>query len=168
MDPNQSPYGPVKRGGMAAPARAKGLLMSDLQKMNEGQLGMSQAEKQQAIGAATQAAGAQTAALQSQMAGQALATGGPANQFAGQAQQANMALNKQAAETAAQAAGDVNKTNAAITEAQRQDINARLGAQQERARENAMFGVNSALQLQQILAQGAASAGKTAVSGGTL
>ena len=128
-------FGTGAFGGVKAKKRFNTMLLGDLQKMQEGTLGLSDSEKNRVAEGAQMAAGAQAAAQQSDIQRAALAGG--ANPFTGHAAQLSRDIGQQAQGAAAQArvAADEMSTNLAATEAA--DIRARLERQRERQRRDA-------------------------------
>lgn len=137
---------PLKKGvfgGVRSVKRSNDLLMSDLKKMQSGDLGMSQAEKQQAISNQTEAAGRNIGAQQMQL-GQLAA----ANPFAAaQLQTAARQGSGQIAQQGAAAAAGVDQLSSQMAQQEAERIRAQLEAQRERARENTQFAAESALEL---------------------
>ncbi len=139
------------------------ILQDDLRKLQQGNLGLRDQQKEKMVAEATAQASSQAQAQQAEIGRQALAQGGPAGQqFTGQAALLQRELGKQTQAAAGQAATEVNKMDVALAEAQRQDTIARAERQQDRIRENVMFGVENIMNVAAIVGAVLGAAGAAA------
>lgn len=129
-------YQPGAFGGVSARNRANELLLSDLQKMQSGNLGLTNAQKRQMVSNAQTSAGQQIQAQQADLARQAMAAG-PA--WSGQYAAAQQNLGQQAANAGAQAAVSADQLSAQLAAQQEAYIRSQLDAQKERQRQNAQY-----------------------------
>jgi hypothetical protein len=130
-------------GGVKSVQRSNELLLGDLKKMQSGDLGLSDAEKQQQISNQTDTAGRAVGANQ-----MALGQLAAANPFAaGQLQSAARQGSQQVAQAGAQAAQNVDQLSAQMAQQQAEQIRQQLEQQRERRRENTQFAVQTALEI---------------------
>lgn len=140
------------------------ILQQDLKKLQQGTLGLGEQQKEKMVAEATAQASAQAQAQQAEIGRQSLAQGGPAGQqFTGQAALLQREIGKQTQAAAGQAATEVNKIDVALAEAQRQDTIARAERQQDRIRENVMFGMEHLAEVGAIVGAILGAAGAVAV-----
>lgn len=124
------------------PKISKELLRADLERMQAGELGMSEAERRQIVANQRLQASAENAALQSALAQQALAGGGGLQGQQLTALRSGQEATAQAAARGAAVADEASRQQA-LAEAAR--IRDDLHAQQERARQNAQAYTGMAL-----------------------
>jgi len=138
---------------MRAPKRAKKQLLSDIYKMDEGQLGLSTAQKEQTAQSAQQAAAAQAGAQQAQARRADMAAGAG---FSGYSAQAQRDLGTGAQEQAAKSRAQSDAMSAQLEQTQAAEIKGRLERQQERARDNARYWAQFAIDANESMASIAA------------
>jgi hypothetical protein len=136
-------------GGMNAGDRSRKMLLSDLQRAESGNLGMSGGEKRQALDTANQQAGANVAA-QAKNLGQAGLASGPLSSVSGRAASIQRDAAAQLGNAGAMAAADTERTSQALAEQQRQSIKGALEREQDRARQDTQFWVGALLNPQLI------------------
>jgi hypothetical protein len=114
--------------------RERKILREDVQRLREGKLGLSDAEKRRMVGEAQMAASAQQAAQAAQMRQNMAAN----PQVSGMMQQALQAQAAQAPQLAAQAMSQANQASQSLAESRKADILRRMGGQ--RAQLSQAFG----------------------------
>lgn len=125
----------------------KQLLKRDMNLLRSGNLGLTQAERSQAIQRAMQAAGQQAGQAQMQVARDSLSDQG--NRNLGQYAQAQQMIGQQATEAGAQSAAQADTLSQQLAEARRQEI---LGRLQDR--------IKTGMQRQMLQVEGAKNIGK--------
>jgi len=142
-------------GSMQAPKRAKEYLLQDLKKMDQGNLGLSSAQKQQMTQSAQQAAAAQAGAQQADLRQKQMAAG---SGFSGYEAEASRQLATGAGEAAAGTAQKADVLGAQMAQTREKETRGRLERQQERSRDNArywaQFGVDVNESVAAIVAMG--------------
>lgn len=120
------------------------LLKADVQAAAEGRLGMTQAERDQASGAAQEAAARQAAAQIQDVQRATMASG--ANQFTGASAQLQRDIARESANAAAGARVAQDQLSAQIAQARRQALQAALERQQELARADRKMALGLGMQ----------------------
>jgi len=144
-------------GGMEAPTRAKEHLLQDLKKMDQGNLGLTAAQKQQMGQTAQQAAAQQGAAQQTALRRKQLAEGGG---FSGYGAEASRQIAAGTGEAGAQVTQQVEALSGEMAQAQATEIRGRLERQQERKRDNDRYWAQFALDANESMAAIAAMGGE--------
>lgn len=127
--------------GMGATRRHKKALLTDLKAMDEGKLGLSDAEKSQGQRSAQAAAGRQVGQLSGQLNQAAMAGGGGG--LSGDLRQQARDVGQAAAEAGAQASAQQDALSAQLAAQREKEIKARLERQYDRARENRQAVANT-------------------------
>lgn len=148
-------------GPMGAARASKGILGQDVERMQKGELGLSEGEQRSMTDKALQQANRQVAQQQKNINRQAMAAGGTGNQFTGQAAALSRDLAEQSAEAGAKAAQQASELSVQLAEQRAADTRQRLERQQDRARQNVMNGINVAMNTAQLaMGFGATDVGK--------
>ncbi len=121
------------KSGMWAPGTAAELLRSDVEALEGGDLGKSEAEIQQHAGKSATQAGALLGAQQTDLNRERLGSGGG---FGGQFSEMVQQLGGKAAEAGAQARAKAIEWSEQLAEARRAEILGRLERQQDRSKED--------------------------------
>lgn len=116
---------------------SKQLLRADLERLKTGELGLTDAEKEQQVADAQSAAAQQAGQQQAALNRQAAAGGG----FTGQQQATVRKISEQAAEQGARARRSVDELNTRLAEQQRAEILDRLETQRQLSRENTKYWI---------------------------
>jgi len=127
-------------GTWAGPA-ANQLLRQDVKALQEGELGLSEQEKDTMASKQQTLAGQQIGAQQEEINRQQLGSGGG---FAGQYAEMSQALGGQAAQAGAQAYAGADEVSRQLAEGRRAEILGRLERQQDRSRENQQWAIDEA------------------------
>lgn len=127
------PYSMAELSGAMGAVEANRELMKDVEAMREGDLGLSEQEREQLASEAQTAAGAQIQAQQAELTRERMGSGGG---FGGQYAEMQQQLGGQAAEAGARARADADKMSQQLAEARRAEILGRLERQQDRFAEN--------------------------------
>lgn len=149
-------------GGMNPGDRSRKYLLGDLKKMENGQLGMSDAEKRQATDAANATAAANVQGQAKDM-GQASLASGPMGAVSGRAASMQREAAAQLGNAGALASAETEKTSQALAEQQRQAIRGSLEREQDRNRQDTQFWISTLLNPQ--LVSGIGSMTSEAVKG---
>lgn len=120
-------------GALNARKAYVGMLKSDLEKMNEGRLGLSDTEKDKMAGASQAAAGRQAAARQTQLQRDAMAAGGG---FSGEYAEAIGGMADVAGEQGARARQGADVLSQQIVDSKSADLKDRMSAERERRSKN--------------------------------
>jgi hypothetical protein len=124
--------------------QAKQLLLDDLKAMEEGELGLSAAEKGQIVSQAQEEAGATLRAQQADLARQGLQLGGAAR---GEAAKAQRGVAAEAAEIGAKARLSAEQLSEQVAQSREQQIRAELQRQEAIQRQNRAFWRAQAVKL---------------------
>jgi len=140
-------------GGINPGDRSRKYLLSDLKKMENGQLGMSSSEKRAAVDSANSQAAANMQGQAKDM-GQAALASGPMSAVSGRAAQVQRDAAAQLGNAGALASAEVEKTSQALREQQRQAIRGSLEREQDRNRQDTQFWISTLLNPQLVSGTG--------------